>query len=130
MQDPATRAAVIVQQTKHLIGFSLIISPSSRASVPVPLIQNDRLESDALPAFRSRRSSRSPAAANPLDTAHYATAWLRREPFSLDELAGLVPVILLGNARTGGEPAHGVPAGGFHNFPVWDRCERQTLTAR
>ena len=30
-------------------------------------------------------------ASNPLDTAHYATAWLREEPFGLDELAAVVP---------------------------------------
>ena len=30
-------------------------------------------------------------ASNPLDTAHYATTWLRQEPFRLDELAAAVP---------------------------------------
>ena len=28
---------------------------------------------------------------NPLDTAHYATAWLREKPFGLDELAAVLP---------------------------------------
>ena len=112
-QSRRDRAA---DETPHWIQpHHLPVEPRFRARTSH---QNDRLESDALPAFRSRRSSRSPAAANPLDTAHYATAWLRREPFRLDELAGLVPVILLGNARTGGEPAHGVPAGGSKTVSV------------
>ena len=90
---PTPNLTVTRLETEHLHVGWMLARPVLRGehARAKPLTALARVSEFYCAALDADRGYVGVLASNPLDTAHYATAWLRHEPFSLAALAEVVP---------------------------------------